>query len=111
MSEQPLLQAILPNWPVIGVVVVAFLLGKLGFSVLVLPLLLWFLYDSTSDTVFEAFEMVSTFALLTVPCTLEVKRCERSCFFELPRTANQPAVDPLIPLLTSSLLGFLSNSA
>lgn len=45
MSDQSLLQAILPNWPVIGVVVIAFVLGKLGLTVLVLPILLWFLYD------------------------------------------------------------------
>lgn len=67
MPPSPLLQAILPNWPVIGVVVFAFILGKLNFSVLLLPILLYFLYVShslrhfTSECVyFELFGHLAT---------------------------------------------------
>jgi hypothetical protein len=42
MSSEPLWRQLEPNWPLIGLVTVSFFLGKWGFSVFLLPLVLYF---------------------------------------------------------------------
>lgn len=46
MSSEPIWKQLEPNWPIIGLVTCSFLLGKWGFSLLLLPILLYFRYDS-----------------------------------------------------------------
>lgn len=73
-SEEPIWKQLEPNWPIIVFVLLAFLLGKWGFSILVVPVLLFFLYDII---IHEALHLIS--ALITPWRALEAS-FYRSCF-------------------------------